>query len=454
MPKDRRARRSCIAALAVITATLLAGCALGGGEAAEGPDADALEARLDSTFRIDVSDLRITHDYWPRASRIDGSELMRFEMRPGESVPIFHFNPLRYAAGPERRALRSLALDGKRLDPDDRSDVRRIRPGPSAEPAYEIERHLSAGRVHTLRVRWSIPNRDRIAHPDWFYSDFDDTQGPRDETETIWPTISSTEELSRHRFRVRVHGGRRYTVLGSGFVRRRAAGGVQAWDLDTKRPVASDTVLVAAVPSDQVRTTRFDADGVDVRIVSDRSAAVTRRARITARRTIRNLVDDFGQFPMPSMQILLTGWGSGMEYYGATRTGLGSLEHELVHMYFGTTAVNRTWRDTWIDEAVVQWWQRRDAYAPLPSGFGSNVAGGRTAVEPGFDLRAYGAGARILEEVARALGGNQEMVAFLRDLYHRRAFRPFTTDDLIDDVVAAQDEIGRRRLDRWLSSPR
>jgi hypothetical protein len=443
-----------IAALAMIAATLVAGCALGGGEADEERHADRLEARLGDTFRIDVSDLSITYEYWPRASRIEGSESMRFEMRSGESVPIFHFNPLRYAAGPERRALRSLVLDGERLDPDDRSDVRRIRPGPAAEPAYEIERHLGAGGVHTVRVRWAIPNRDRIAHPDWFYSDFDDTQGPRDETETTWPTISSPEELARHRFRVRVHGGRRYTVLGSGFVRRHAAGGVQAWDLDTRRPVASDTVLVAAVPSDQVRTSRFDADGVDVRIVSDRSAGVTRRARLIARRTIGHLVHDFGPFPMPNMQILLTGWGSGMEYYGATRTGIGSLEHELVHMYFGTTAVNRTWRDTWIDEAIVQWWQRRDAYAPLPSGFASNLAGGRTALEPGFDLRAYGAGARILEEVARALGGNQEMVGFLGDLYHRRAFRPYTTDDLIEDVVAAQDEIGRARLDRWLYSPR
>jgi hypothetical protein len=193
-------------------------------------------------------------------------------------------------------------------------------------------------------VRWAVPNRDRIAHPDWFYSDFDDTQGPRDEPETAWPTISSPEELARHRFRVRVHGRRRYSVLGSGFVRRRAAGGVQAWDLDTWRPVASDTVLVAVVPSEQVRTTRFDADGVNVRIVSDRSAGVTRRAGISARRTIGRLVDDFRPFPMPNMQILLTGWGSGMEYYGATRTGLGSLEHELVHIYFGTTAGARRGR--------------------------------------------------------------------------------------------------------------
>ncbi|MGH2783386.1 MAG: hypothetical protein ACRDLA_18630, partial [Thermoleophilaceae bacterium] len=171
--------------------------------------------------------------------------------------------------------------------------------------------------------------------------------------------------------------------------------------------------------------------------------------RIT-RRTIARLVDDLGRFPMPRMQILLTGWDGGMEYYGATRTGIGALEHELVHMYFGAATVNRTWRDTWFDEAAVEWWQRQDALARLRPGFRSDLARGRSAVAPGFAGAAYGAGARVLGEIARALGGNRRMIAFLADLHRRRAFDPFTTDELIDDVVAAQDRIGRAKLERWL----
>ena len=447
-------RGSCVAAAGAIALTLLAGCSLGREETATDPASDALDARLAETFRIDVSELDVTYDFWPRGSRIRGSAVLRFKMRPGQTRPLFHFNPIRHAAGPERAMLRSLELDGEPLDPLDEEDLRRVRPLRSGEPAFEVQRELAPSDAHTLRVSWSIPTRDLRAPAGWFYTDFDDTVGPKNETEAWWPTISSPEEFARHRIHLRVHGDRRYTVLGSGVIRRRDAAGVQAWDLDTERPVASHTVMFAAVPSDQVRTAQFDASGVEVRIVSDRSPAIMKRARAITRRTIARLLDDFGPFPMPSMQILLTGWGGGMEYYGATRTGIGALEHELVHMYFGTATVNRTWRDIWFDEAVVEWWQRRDRLAPLRPGFKSDIVGGRSVVQPGFDEAAYGNGARIFGEIARALGGNREMIAFLADLHRRRAFEPFTTDDFIDDVVAAQSKIDRAELERWLFATR
>ncbi|MCI0435293.1 MAG: hypothetical protein L0271_16875 [Gemmatimonadetes bacterium] len=41
-------------------------------------------------------------------------------------------------------------------------------------------------------------------------------------------------------------------------------------------------------------------------------------------------------------------------------------------------------------------------------------------------------------------------IDFLRDLHERRAFEPFATDELIEDILAAQDVIGRQALERWL----
>ena len=55
----------------------------------------------------------------------------------------------------------------------------------------------------------------------------------------------------------------------------------------------------------------------------------------------------------------------------------------------------------------------------------------------------------VMERIARALGGDEEMFAFLADLHARRIFEPFTTRDFIDDVVAAQDEVTREDLNRW-----
>lgn len=420
-----------------------------GRAAAEG----RLAGKLAQAFRIDVSKVDVSYDFRPRASRVDGRATLRFEMRPGRRRPAFYFNPLRHARAFERSLLTSLELDGERLDPRSNADLRRLRTAPGAEPAFEVQRRIAPDVGHTLRVAWSMPKPMPPRARPWFFANFDDTEGPNDETETLWPTDSSPDDLIRHRIELRVHSRRPYTVAGSGRVRRHGqAGGVQSWTIETQRRVPSHTVFFAAAPSDRVRVDRFSTGGVEVKIVSNRGRAAVARARSIAKREIARLVRDFGPFPMPRMQILLTRWNSGMEYYGATRTGLGSLEHELGHMYFGVSAINRTWRDTWFDESAVVWWEAHASLEPVGRGFRSAIGAGRPAAAPGFDESAYGAGARVLEAIARAMGGDREMTAFLADLYARRRFDPFTTRQVIDDVMAAQKRLGRPRLERWLLS--
>ena len=441
---------SCAVALGMAFATLSTGIA----GADEGPaDAPAgIASKLAGAFRADLSDLQVSYDYWPDEARVDGRAVLRLTMRPDQRRAIFHFNPLRdVGARAERAFLTAVIINGETLDPQDDGDLRLLRPLPSAERAYEVQRDLAPDVEHTLEVRWAMPYEVPSGdYPGWFHPLFDDTVGPRGQTETAWPTVSSPEELVRHRIRLRVHTDEPYTVMGSGVVETVADDGAQSWLVDTVRAVSSSTVFFAAVPAHDVSLATLRVRGVDVTIVSDQAASVVDRAAMITERTIERLVRGLGPFPSPNMQVLLTGWGSGMEYYGATRTGVGSLEHELVHMYFGTATVNRTWRDTWFDEAADEWWLRRDRLRPLPPGFTSDIARGRSVVAPGFDLRAYGLGARILGEVADALGGSEAMIDFLADLHERRAFRPFTTDELIDDIVAAQDQIDREQLEQWL----
>ena len=92
-----------------------------------------------------------------------------------------------------------------------------------------------------------------------------------------------------------------------------------------------------------------------------------------------------------------------MEYHGATRTGIGALKHELVPMCFGTSVLNRTWRDTWFDESAVQWWLAWDRLPTLPPGFTSNLARGRSQVAPGFDEAAYGTGGAPTDRSRRTI---------------------------------------------------
>jgi hypothetical protein len=446
----RRLRRRCLVGALGLALVVVGGCDDQGPSL---PAQDPLAAKLAPAFRIDVSSVDVTYDFWPRDSRVVGGATVRFQMRPGQTHPLFDLNPLRRSNESERSMITSLELDGEELDPYDDSDLRRVRPAPGAEPGFEIQRGLSSDGEHTLRATWSMPKPVPPHADDWFFANYDDTEGPNDETEALWPTISSPEDLIRHTIHLRVHSTRPYTAIGSGSVRKHPGeAGVQAWDIDTKRPVASHTVFFAAVPSGRFRIDRFRASGVAVKIVSNPGAAVVERARSVTRRAIAQLIDDLGPFPVPGVQVLLTRWPSGMEYYGATRTGLGSLEHELGHMYFGVTAVNRTWRDTWFDESAVAWWEDHDSLAPVGARFRSAMGAGRPSAAPGFDESAYGAGARVMEAIARALGGDPEMMAFLADLHARRAFQPFTTEDFIDDVLAAQDTIDREQLDRWLLS--
>lgn len=412
---------------------------------------DRLAVKLADAFRVDATRIDITYDWHP-GDRVRGRATMRFRMRPGETRPIFHFNPLRHSQLSERELLRKVRLDGRPIDPDDDRDLRVVRTAPGAEPAFEIQRRIRDGGRHVLRVSWSMPKPAPPRARNQIYANFDDTEGPNPETESMWPQISSPDELARHRIHLRVHAARHYRVLGSGIVQRREHGGaVQGWEVDSRRPISASTFFFAAVPAARFESHRFEAGAVPVRIVTDQDRDTLRRARATTRATIRSLQHDLGPFPVPRLQILLTGWDSGMEYYGATRTGIGSLAHELGHMYFGTTAVNRTWRDTWFDESAVVWWQRHRALQPVDAGFRSAIGSGRPPAAPGFDERAYGAGARVLESIARKLGGDRRMMRFLADLHSRREFKPFTTDDLIDDVVAAADgKLTRARLERWL----
>ncbi|MEI2779353.1 MAG: hypothetical protein V9G19_25995 [Tetrasphaera sp.] len=401
---------------------------------------------LDDTFRIRLTALTLRLDYHPDARRVSGVAELRFRMRLGQDRALFHFNPLRQVApGTEQRMISSVRLDGRAVDP---RALRLIRPHPTAEVAFDVPQKLSAGSEHAMRIGWDCPIP--AAPRGWLYPDFDDTEGPNNETETLWPTVSSPEELVRHRIDLRVHTRERYHVIGSGIVTRRAHAAYQRWTVDTGKAISSSNVFFAAVPARSARTSTFRASGVPVTILTDRSAHVVATARAITTRTVRQLIDELGPSPMPRMQILLPGWNSGMEYYGATRTGVGSLRHELAHMYFATTAVGRTWRDTWIDEAVTTWWAEGRRAKPVPLDFRSHLANDRSVVAPGFNEAAYGTGVRVMSRVARALGGEQRMLAFLSDVYQRRAYHPFTTDQFVGDIVAAQDTIPRATLRRWL----
>jgi hypothetical protein len=123
-------------------------------------------------------------------------------------------------------------------------------------------------------------------------------------------------------------------------------------------------------------------------------------------------------------------------------------------MYFGCSTVASTYRDSWWDEAIDMWYELSvdPTFAAIGPGYRSGMVSARSPIAVGFDVRAYDEGARIMEAVARELGGRGEMVAFLRHLHQKRLFDPFTTMTLADEIQAFSGADFRSRFRQWLYS--
>ncbi len=83
------------------------------------------------------------------------------------------------------------------------------------------------------------------------------------------------------------------------------------------------------------------------------------RAEEYAQDMVTNIMDElsenFGKFPHKKMILYIGEKASGIEHYGASRTSLYSIGHELFHMYFGRYVMPADGRSAWIDEGLARW---------------------------------------------------------------------------------------------------
>jgi hypothetical protein len=359
-----------------------------------------------------------------------------FLMRAGQSVPRFHFPPA------ERNAsvVRSLVLDGETI-PFPGPAVTSLRIAGSSQSIFQIDRNLPAppssgtplDPVHTLDLtyRLALPS----AYPR-FSTEVNDMAGHGNEE--LFPTLNTPHELARHIFRLRVHGARAFRCIGSGLVRRQDDPNdatVQQWFLDTGRDVASYTVMFALLPAADTDLQERIIHGIPVRIMAFTNGPSIAAAFTTLDDWLPRLADTFGFYPVPEgLSVFLVSQGGGMEYYGGTISTPGALTHEVLHGYFACAVVMKTYRDTWLDEAITEWFNdvsHGSRYAPLEEAYRGNWVGARSPVGVGYSNLAYSDGARIVQYLADRLGGTDRMGQFLRYVYERYAFTPFTTIDFV-----------------------
>jgi hypothetical protein len=144
-----------------------------------------------------------------------------------------------------------------------------------------------------------------------------------------------------------------------------------------------------------------------------------------------------------------------MDYYGGTFSAITALKHEIFHNYFACSAVARTYRDSWWDEALATWYDGKQKGAtaiPMPENAATHIVSGRSPIAMGWDDRAYETGAQIMQAVAIQLGGSEVFIRFLSHLHRHRAFAPFNAMEMADSLQAYAGIDMHARFLRWLYS--
>ncbi len=385
-----------------------------------------LEDRLlDAVYRIDILTIRGTLTYDPAAATVAGSISLVFKMRPGQTRPLFHFDPLSRGSLTDY----TVALDGRSIEGFGPDGLKLFTLPGTTQPSIEIGRDITDGGEHLLTVEYRLPLD--VPYPR-FASNVNDIHGRGNEE--VWPTINAPGELARHQLTFQVTGSVPYRFIGSGLVQKSPRADLQEWTLDTEREVASYTVMFALLPQADTVYEERTINGTPVRIMAFAGGASIAQAWTQITPWLPDLAAKFGPFPMPrGLSVFLVKEGGGMEYYGGTIASVSALRHEINHMYFGCSTIAKTYRDSWWDEAVTSWYvDYAQNMNPLPSGFQSNMVNARSPYAVGFDTRAYYEGAEVFETMARAIGGKQALVLFLADLRARHTFEPFTTLQLAD----------------------
>jgi hypothetical protein len=409
-----------------------------------GPDLPNEQQMLDDTFRIDIKTISVTFDYQPEESIADCYAVVEFMMRSGQSRPLIHLDPVI-----RNKNVYGILLNNESLDIGNEADVRIESFENTSQQALVFQRDLGADVLHTLAISYRL----NIPTSYGFITDVNDITGFGNEE--LFPTINTPHELARHILTFRVHSNNEYHCIGSGLVRQTVGDSIQEWILDTEREVSSYTVMFTIL---QVADTIYEernVNGTDVRIIAYNNDASIEEAFNILEPLLPELAENIGPFPMPhGLSIFLTGTGGGMEYYGATITSLSALAHEVFHMYYACSTINKTYRDSWLDEAITSWYERsvNGNYAPIHSTFSSNMVSYRSPVSVGFDTRAYDQGSRIIEAVAQELGGRDRMIAFLKYVHSNNKFLPYTTPDFLNFLENYSGVNMRSQFLQWLYS--
>ncbi|HUF65591.1 MAG TPA: M1 family metallopeptidase [Gemmatimonadaceae bacterium] len=161
------------------------------------------------------------------------------------------------------------------------------------------------------------------------------------------------------------------------------------------------------------------------------------------------------------------------------RSLVALVAHELAHSWSGNLVTNATWDDFWLNEGFTTYLEARimeavrgQDYADMLRQLGRQDLEETLATTDSADTRlrldlegrdpddgvtsiAYEKGSAFLQTI-EAVVGRERLDAWLRSYFDRNAFRPMTTEWLLEDMRAnllQEGEAERVRLDEWAYQP-
>ena len=322
-----------------------------------------------------------------------------------------------------RQQVISASLDGETVEMRDETAPDGLARFKSLSKSVEPGTHeLKIKNALTeLGPRWREPVR-WYSDPNCFHCIFDMSDLQRDGG-YLEAYLPSNYEYDHFQMTFRIHILRssvEHQVFSNGKIVDLGSG---EWSIECPPYFATSSPWVNIGVKDEYASVASQFDSVDGRaipvLIYTTKYLVGRgvdlsRFQTDTHRILDDLERDFGPFPHESVTVFATSMRhGGMEYAGATTTGLLSLRHELDHSYFARSITPANGDAGWIDEAIASWADagyQREPSTPV----GTTNMGKRSPYLRTTHTDAYTLGRDFLahlDHVLRDHGGMKKMLA-------------------------------------------
>lgn len=145
---------------------------------------------------------------------------------------------------------------------------------------------------------------------------------------------------------------------------------------------------------------------------------------------------NIGLWPHPQLLIQIYEGSGGMEYHGATISGIEDLRHELIHSYFARGVMPMDGKSSWIDEAITEWITHEYKSLALPCSVPS-VCSLKIDEYPPYIRHTelfYPHGEAFIAYLNQKFSDKGGMLPFLSWFFMKYNFTPITTEILKSEL--------------------